>query len=280
MQQYSPLLLSLGETMLNLYFALRAVECLCALSLLIQTLEFFRLQPALQETGIWCWNKQRQELSHSPIWMQKLADFLYQEHHHRLHLMLRAATAVTLFFGISLVSSVFLFFSTIILLIRWRGAFNGGSDFMTLVVVTGLLITQLGIPLLGAPMAYRAGLWFITIQAISSYFISGSVKLFDANWRNGRALSFFISGAIFGPLQENSIYKKRWFALMSCWSFIVWESTFPLALCGPLWAVTWCSIAALFHFLVFWHFGLNRFFWAWLSTFPAIIYCSTELRFF
>lgn len=264
----------------NLFFAMRAVECLCALSLLIQTLEFFRLQPALKETGIWSWSKQRKEISHSSAWIQKFADFLYQEHHHYLHLILRAVTAFTLFFGISLVSSVFLFFSTIIILIRWRGAFNGGSDFMTLVVITGLLITQVCIPIFGAPMAYRAGCWFITIQAISSYFISGSVKLFDANWRNGRALSFFINGAIFGPLKENSIYKKPWFAIASCWSFILWECTFPFALSGPLSAVVWCSVAALFHFLVFWHFGLNRFFWAWLCTFPAIIYCSTELRIF
>jgi len=26
--------------------------------------------------------------------------------------------------------------------------------------------------------------------------------------------------------------------------------------------------------LVFWFFGLNRFFWAWLSSFPAVVYCA------
>jgi hypothetical protein len=30
----------------------------------------------------------------------------------------------------------------------------------------------------------------------------------------------------------------------------------------------------LFHFLVYWYFGLNRFFWAWLASFPAVIYCA------
>lgn len=266
--------------MTYLYLTMRAIECLCALSLLIQTLEFFRLQPALQETGIWTWSRQRKELSHSPLWMQRLADYVYQDRIHHLHLLLRAAAATTLFFGISLLSSLFLFISTIIILIRWRGAFNGGSDFMTLVVLSGLLISQIAAPLIGAPMAYRAGLWFITIQAVSSYFISGSVKLFDVHWRNGTALPFFLSGAIFGPLREDSIYKKRWFAIAACWSFILWECTFPLALAGPVWAMLWCGIAALFHFLVFWHFGLNRFFWAWLCTFPAIIYCSTLLSVF
>jgi hypothetical protein len=133
-----------------LYFTIRAVECLCAISLLIQTLEFFRIQPALRETGIWAWSKQRQELSHSPVWMQRLADFIYQDRQHHVHLILRAATATTLFFGMNSVSSVFLFISTLIILIRWRGAFNGGSDFMTLAVLTGLLITHMSQPLVGS----------------------------------------------------------------------------------------------------------------------------------
>jgi hypothetical protein len=35
-----------------------------------------------------------------------------------------------------------------------------------------------------------------------------------------------------------------------------------------------CILASIFHFLVFWYFGLNRFFWAWVTCFPAVIYCS------
>jgi hypothetical protein len=37
-----------------------------------------------------------------------------------------------------------------------------------------------------------------------------------------------------------------------------------------------CAVAALFHFLVFWFFGLNRFFWAWVASFPAIIWCAGQ----
>jgi hypothetical protein len=35
-----------------------------------------------------------------------------------------------------------------------------------------------------------------------------------------------------------------------------------------------CASAVVFHFLVFWYFGLNRFFWSWLATFPAVIGCA------
>ena len=262
---------------MNLTTTIRALECLCAISLLIQTLEFLRLQSATNANGIWAWSIQQAELAHSSRWIQKLAAWLYRERVHHLHLVLRTAAACSLFFGSSLISSVLLFFSTLILLIRWRGAFNGGSDFMTLAVLLGMMIAQIASIWLHPVVAWRAGLWFITIQSISSYFISGSVKLFDHRWRNGWAMPFFISGAIYGPLKPDSVFYSRWFAIVASWSFILWECTFPVALAGPIWAIIWCAVAALFHFLVFWHFGLNRFFWAWATTFPAIIYCSTQL---
>jgi hypothetical protein len=51
----------------------------------------------------------------------------------------------------------------------------------------------------------------------------------------------------------------------------------PLALLDARLAALFCLIAAFFHYLVFWFFGLNRFFWAWLSTFPAIIWCAGQI---
>jgi hypothetical protein len=56
----------------------------------------------------------------------------------------------------------------------------------------------------------------------------------------------------------------------------VWECCSPLALWHPLAAWAFCAVALVFHFLVFWFFGLNRFFWAWLVSFPAILACSAQ----
>ena len=262
--------------MITLSLSVRALECLCAVSLIIQTLEFLRLRAVTQNEQVWSWQIQRQQLHDSPRWLQKSADWLYRDRVHHVHLLIRLAAAATLFFGSNLAISVALFLSTLLILIRWRGAFNGGSDFMTVVVQTGMVIAHGAALVVGPVMGWRAGLWYITIHAISSYFISGSVKLFDVHWRDGRALPFFIDGAIFGPLKPDSLFYKRWFAILSSWSFILWECSVPLALAGPTWAALWCLIAAVFHFLVFWHFGLNRFFWAWCASFPAIIYCSAQ----
>lgn len=261
---------------MNLFLTVRALECLLATSLLIQTLEFLRLSRFADAHRVWSWQLQRGDVAHTSVLLQKLFDWLFQEHVHQAHLLLRLGTAASLYFGVSLVSAVFLFVSSLLILIRWRGAFNGGSDFMTMVVLTGLLVSQLAQPFVGPVIAWRAGLWYITIHSISSYFISGAIKLVSSDWRSSRVLIYFLDGGLYGPLSNNSLLRKKSIAVIASWSFIGWECLFPLALAGPQWAMLWCGIAALFHFLVFRFFGLNRFFWAWAASFPAIIYCSTQ----
>lgn len=263
--------------MLSLYQSVRALECLLAISLLVQSVEFLRMQRIQRHGSVWDWQVQQAELAHAAGWLQKLFGLLYRDRVHHLHLIVRVALAASLFYGVSLISSLVLFASTLVLLIRWRGAFNGGSDFMTVVVLTGVLIAQIAALFVGPVLAWKAGLWYITIHTMSSYFLSGSVKLLSSDWRNGRALPYFLDGAVYGTLHANSIFHKKPLAALCSWAFIVWECSFPLVLAGPAWAIAWCVCAALFHFLVFWHFGLNRFFWAWLASFPAIIYCSTQL---
>jgi hypothetical protein len=261
---------------ISLYTAVRTFECLCAISLLIQTLEFLRLRAATRPDSVWSWPVQRGDVAHAPAWLRKLFDVLYRDRIHHLHLLLRAGAAASLFAGSSPASAVLLFISTVVILIRWRGAFNGGSDFMTLIALTGLLVSQLAAPLVGSVLAWKAGLWYITIHAMTSYFISGAIKLFSADWRHGRALSFFLDGGLYGPLSQRSLFRKPAVAKSCAWAFILWECCFPLTMAGPKWAMAGCGIAAVFHFLVFRFFGLNRFFWAWIVSFPAIVYCSAQ----
>ena len=261
---------------MSLYLSIRALECLLAISLLIQTLEFLRLKNFSDTLSVWSWDVQRKDVSHAPQWVQTVFNWLYRERVHHTHLLLRAGAAASLFVGASLASSVFLFVSTVIILIRWRGAFNGGSDFMTIVVLTGLLVSQLAQPFLGPVLAWKAGLWYITIHSITSYFISGAIKLLSREWRDGRMLTHFLEGGLYGPLATDSLFRRRSVAVLASWAFIVWECLFPIALAGPQWALHWCAIAAIFHFLVFRFFALNRFFWAWSASFPAIVYCSGQ----
>lgn len=258
-----------------LLLAIRATEVLFACSLGIQTLEYLRMGLVTADDALWSWRVQRADIPSAGV--RSVLDVLFKPQVHQLHLCLRLAAAVVLAVqGASLPLLAFLFAGNLLILIRWRGAFNGGSDFMTLVVLTGLLIAQVvstwGNPLLG----WQAGFWYIAIQSITSYFMSGSVKLLRAEWRNGSAMSIFLNAAIYGPLSPAHPLRNKWLAMVGSWGFIVWEILFPLSLLDARLAVVLCAVAAMFHFLVFWFFGLNRFFWAWMCSFPAIVWCSGQ----
>ena len=262
--------------LLNEFNLLRAVEIIFAISLLLQGAEFLCMRSASAVSLGWSWSVQREDLCHTAPWLRRFFDLAFRPEVYRAHLFLRMAVSFyLLLYGGTIFCVLFLFFGTLCILIRWRGAFNGGSDFMTLVVITGLMIARLGAPWLGDTLAFRAGLLYIAIQALSSYFLSGTVKLFYDGWRDGRALPALLDGGIYGPLKPDSIFRRQSIARVCSWAFIVWECVFPLTMISPRWTLIWCLLALGFHFLVFWYFGLNRFFWAWAATLPAIIYCAT-----
>jgi hypothetical protein len=261
---------------LSTELAIRALEILFAWSAGIQTLEYWRMRPAMQGQGLWVWAIQRQDIP-TP-WVRAFLDALFTPSAFSALLVLRFLALFSLAFqGSHLLNIGFLFVSNLAVLIRWRGAFNGGSDFMTLVVITGLLIAQ-GVSYFEDPeLGWRAAFWYITIQSITSYFMSGAVKLLRREWRNGSAMTIFLNAAVHGPLSERHWLRKPWLAALGSWGFIVWECLAPLALLDVRLAALFCLIAAFFHFLVFWFFGLNRFFWAWLATFPAIVWCAGQI---
>ncbi|PUE60897.1 hypothetical protein B9Z44_14235 [Limnohabitans curvus] len=255
--------------------AIRATELVFAWSLTIQTLEYLRMGKYTADDAFWSWPLQRADIPNAPV--RALFDELFKPQMHQLHLVLRLCAVVALAVqGASLPLIGFLFVGNLLILIRWRGAFNGGSDFMTLVVLTGLLISQVVGALVNVELGWQAGFWYIAIQAITSYFMSGAVKLLRSEWRNGSAMTIFLNGAIYRPLSATHPLRNKWLAMLGSWGFIVWEILFPISLVDPRLAAVFCAVAALFHFLVFWFFGLNRFFWAWLCAFPAIIWCSAQ----
>ena len=255
--------------------AIRATELVFAWSLTLQTLEYLRMGKYTADDAFWSWRLQRADIPNAPV--RALLDVLFKPQMYQLHLVLRLCAAVALAVqGASLPLVAFLFAGNLLILIRWRGAFNGGSDFMTLVVLTGLLISQVVGAFGNVALGWQAGFWYIAIQAITSYFMSGAVKLLRREWRNGSAMTIFLNGAIYGPLSATHPLRNKWLTLLGSWGFIVWEILFPLSLLDARLAAVFCAVAALFHFLVFWFFGLNRFFWAWLCAFPAIIWCSAQ----
>jgi hypothetical protein len=115
---------------------------------------------------------------------------------------------------------------------------------------------------------------YIGLQTVSSYFVSGWVKLKRPEWRNGQAMTVFLNGGLYGPLASDSVFRRPMVAICCSWAFILWEGLFPLVLFNPAWVAGFVAVALCFHFLVFWFFGLNRFFWAWAVNLSSVFFLS------
>ena len=264
-----------GNTAMSLTLAIRIFEVLLGWSLLLQTLEYLRVQ-SLDRVAIW--PILQQEIPARPAWLKSGLNQLFQPRPYTALLCLRLALAMALVLGhIGLIGALLHFAIAVLLLLRWRGAFNGGSDFMTLVAITGLVLAHGVGGLSNAALGWQAGLAYICLQTVSSYFVSGWVKLLRPEWRSGRALTLFLDTGVYGPLPEKSLFRNTTLAKMCSWSFTLWEGCFPLALLDLRLAWVFCAVAAIFHGMVFAFFGLNRFFWAWVATFPAVLYCASAL---
>ena len=256
----------------------RWLELLGGFSVLLQCFEYARITASTDAQGVWAWQVQRADIPDQPAWLKRSLDWLYQPVLYKLQLWVRALAAVALMvLGNHLAIALLLFIGNLLLLIRWRGAFNGGSDFMTLITATGLLIAQVVEKLTDAQTGWSAGLGYIAIQTLSSYFVSGWVKLKRPEWRNGQALPVFLNSGLYGPLKKDSVFRRPVVALVCSWAFILWEGLFVCVLLFPNGTPLFVGLALLFHFLVFWFFGLNRFFWAWAANLGSIFFLSHYL---
>jgi hypothetical protein len=254
---------------------IRCLELLCAWSLLLQTLEHGRIIGSTDPSGVWSWPVQRADIPDSAFFIKRFLDMAFLPGPYRAMLVLRGLGAVWLaWHGASLGVALLLFVCQLLLLVRWRGAFNGGSDFMTLVTLTGILLAQSLMLFIDPSMAWGAGLGYIAIHTLSSYFVSGWVKLKRPEWRSGQALTVFLNSGLYGPLPTDSVFRKPWLAFLCSWAFILWEGVFPLVLFNPDLVWLFGTVALFFHFLVFWFFGLNRFFWAWTVNLSSIFFLS------
>lgn len=251
----------------------RATEILCALSLLIQGWEYWSIRGLQTSQGPWAWSVQGRDVP--PGGLHRLLDVVFADAVHQAHLLLRLVLAgVLAVWGGSLGLVLALWLGQVLFMIRWRGAFNGGSDFMTQVVLTGLLLGH-GLMGLGrSDVAWPLGLGWIAVNATTSYVIAGWIKWLQPEWRSGAALAVFLDTGLHGPLPAHSIWRRPAVARAAAWAFMAWEATFPLAFLSVPMALLECAVALVFHLLVFRFFGLNRFVWAWLAAFPSVIWGS------
>lgn len=243
-----------------------------AASVGLQTLELLRVRESLSERGVWRFSSLSPELSElaPPLRWLTLACLPYPRFLVLLGVQL-GCCLLLLVHGPS-PAMMLLAVTTLLVCIRFRGTFNGGSDAMTLLVLLGLSVATL-FP--ARPRVVLGALGYIALQATLSYFVAGVIKLRQPSWRRGQALAGFFALPRYGvPAGARALSAQPLLASGAAWTILLFECAFPLALLSPRVCAPLLGFALLFHLLNAALFGLNRFLFAWAAAYPSLYYVS------
>lgn len=207
--------------------------------------------------------------------LQQSAEHLAGERDARLLFSMRTVLSLLLMLGVAPAStSLALIVFGILLLRRYDGPYNGGSDRMGLLVLICLTLAHW----LPEPYWREAAFGYLAIQLVLSYVLSGAVKIVNPDWRSGLALTDVFAFSAYPVSARVRLFSERPRLLWAMsWGVMLFELAFPLALIAQPALVLALMIAAAFHAANACLFGLNRFVWAWLAAYPSILFLQNRI---
>ena len=241
---------------------------LASLATTIAALELIVVHRAWSERGVYAWSVLRRE--YSPLGA-RLAGLAFSTPGMWFVLFAQLASALVLPWLAQPVWPWLAFATTLAVAVRFRGSYNGGSDSMLLVVLLGLAIARSGAP--------DVGLGLVAAQLVLSYVLAGIAKLREPRWRDGTALAALVALPSYGvPATLVAALRRPALSRAAGYALLAFECGFPIAFVDPRACRALLVIAALFHLGNAIVFGLNRFLWAWLAAFPALLFWVDRLR--
>lgn len=164
--------------------------------------------------------------------------------------------------------------NALFILYRFQGPYNGGADRMGVLVLCCLCLVHF----MPSRQWQEIAFGYLALQVLLSYFVSGWVKIVNPDWRNGRALQdVFLFSAYPASEGIREWAKKPRLLCAASWAVMAFELAFPLTLMAQEVLFVALVIAALFHLGNAFLFGLNRFFWIWLTAYPSVIWLQDRL---
>jgi len=163
---------------------------------------------------------------------------------------------------------------SLLILQRFQGPYNGGSDRLGLLALWCVMLARV----LPVDQWRELAFGYLGVQLMLSYFISGWVKIVNPDWRRGVALRQVFAFSAY-PVAESLrgwADRPRLLLAMS-WAVMLFELVFPLTMLSQASLIAGLVVAATFHLANACLFGLNRFFWTWLAAYPAILWLQQRL---
>ncbi|MCE9573542.1 MAG: HTTM domain-containing protein [Deltaproteobacteria bacterium] len=246
-----------------------------ALAAAVAALELLRVRRALADTGVFAWPVLRRELAGAPRGVRAVADAVLSYRGTLAVLALQLAAALALPWIDHPAPAWIVFATSLAIAIRFRGAYNGGSDAMLLVVALAVALAR------SAPDSRLAlaALGYAAAQLVLSYFIAGVAKLADPAWRRGTALRIVVRLPQYQvAAAAQALLSRPVITRVAAWAMLAFECGFPLALTDRTVCLALLAFGAGFHLTNAIVFGLNRFLWAWLAAYPALVFWVARLH--
>lgn len=141
----------------------------------------------------------------------------------------------------------------------------------------GLFLFQLVTP---NTIATRSCLYFIGMQSVFSYLVSGANKLVSPSWRSGAAMTGIFSASLYGNRRLFEILNKRpLVAGLLSWGVILFECSMIFApFVGDRYCLVFLGMGFLFHISNAILMGLNGFLFAFVGTYPPIFLLAHNLQ--
>jgi hypothetical protein len=245
------------------------------LATLLATIELLKIRRVMADDGVWSWPYLRREHVVLPTPLRLLFAALLPYRPFVALLWLRLPLALTLLCGSSL-GAPLLLLTEVAIGVRFRGTFNGGSDYMNVLILLALSVARVAH---SVPLVVTGCLAYVAAQAMLSYVIAGLAKLRDRAWRRGLALGALVADAGYGtPGWLRSILTRPSVSRVASWSVLLFECSFPASLKNPSVCAAFLAMGVLFHLGNSVIFGLNRFLFAWLAAYPSLLFVSQLLQ--
>ncbi len=195
--------------------------------------------------------------------------------HERRLFLIRIILSLLLIIGFQTAwTLLLLLLLSLAILHRFQGPYNGGADRMSLLILSCLTLVHFAPSLRWQEVAFG----YLVIQLILSYFISGWVKVINPDWRNGQALRDVFQFSAYPVSESLRQWSKSPRLLLSMsWGVILFELLFPFSLLSSTSLTFALVITASFHFSNACLFGLNHFFWIWITAYPSILWFQQRI---
>lgn len=263
--------------MLSQQEALQWVQRFLGFSIFIQSLEMLQLRKHLSNSGLWSWPIVQYDFKYFPSPLFVIFNFLLSYPNIIFVVILQLFLSLSLIIYPHFILILCLFICTLLISLRWRGSFNGGSDSLTLLCLAAVLLCAVflsALPLANSKPSLAA-LWFIAIHGSLSYGLAGGVKLKERSWRNGAALRDYLQSSTYSiPASIVAISERSLTCVVASWLIIIFECSFPFLVFFSSYKTEVLIAGVLFHAVNIYLLGLNRFFYAWLATYPALYFCA------